>query len=96
MTDGLDTLMRGTFPPVAVDDGAAARIVSATMARAQQLDQRPDWRHVLQGLIRPGFLLRYAMPMAAAALCGLVFAETLAPRAVSPLDSYSVFAAGYQ
>lgn len=96
MTDQLDSLIRSAFPPTEMPAGATARVIAATLDRVHHTRPAPMpiRRQVLD------VLLRYAMPMAAAALCAVVWGGALVPAPAqqtgSLLDGYTTLSAGYR
>jgi hypothetical protein len=82
--DDLDEMMRRLVPPVEVDPARADRVMERVMAR---LDETPapasaSFRGWLASLLP---MSRFALPMAAAALLGVVVGKDLRPD--SPLVS---------
>lgn len=80
--DDLDEMMRRLVPPVEVPPERAARVVAGVMAR---LDSGAGGGGEVIPLRRPWMgrvalsLSRFALPMAAAAMLGLVVGEGLRP-----------------
>jgi len=72
--DPLDDFVRGAFPPVEVSPDRIHRLVGGAMARLDEARRPWDWT-VWRELLAP--LTRFALPMAAAALLGIVVGERL-------------------
>ena len=78
--DDLDEVMRRLVPPVEVAPDRAARVMETVMARLDErsrvTDFRAQWADWLAHLLS---VSRFALPMAAAALLGLVVGRDLRP-----------------
>lgn len=80
--DDLDEMMRRLAPPVEVTPERAARVMAGVMAR---LDERMGAEPAVVAMKRPWMrrvvlpLSRFALPMAAAAMLGIVVGEGLRP-----------------
>ncbi|MBI3445044.1 MAG: hypothetical protein HY055_06725 [Magnetospirillum sp.] len=82
--DDLDDLMRNLVPPMIVTPDRAARVMESVLIRLDQCPQAQpqsqSWGGALlawlAGLVP---VPRYAMPMAAAALLGIVVSQGLQP-----------------
>lgn len=79
--DDLDRFVRGATPPAEVTEDRAARVMAGVMAR---LDRRPappasKWAVLARWLGRLTPPPRFAVPMAAAVLLGVVVGQGLRP-----------------
>jgi hypothetical protein len=76
--DDLDDMMRKLVPPVAVAPDRAARVMDRVMARLdeQPIPAREGMSRWLASLLP---MSRFALPMAAAALLGVVVGKDLRP-----------------
>lgn len=76
--DDLDDIMRRLAPPMEVSPERAERVMNRVMAglddRSMAAPSRPSFREWLAGLMP---LSRFALPMAAAALLGIVVGHDL-------------------
>lgn len=91
----LDNFVRSALPPVEVSDRRLDRLSHAVLAR---LDRPAPWRRLVDWLPSP--VGRYALPMATAAMLGLMVGRHLAPPeplfpAQSLLASSSTVLAGF-
>jgi hypothetical protein len=73
--DMLDHFIRTTIPRVEVSSDRLDRLISATLARPPQ---RLTWAHILLAW-GPQLVRRYALPMATAAILGLVVGRYAVP-----------------
>jgi hypothetical protein len=81
--DDLDRLVRGAMPPAKVTEDRAARVMAGVMARLDQgcvrRPRRPFLALLAGRLAGLPSLPRFAVPMAAAALLGIVVGQGLRP-----------------
>jgi len=79
--DDLDRFMRRARPPAEVSDERAARVVAGVMARLEAgPSARPTaWAALGGWLAGLASLPRFAVPMAAAAVLGVVVGQSLRP-----------------
>jgi hypothetical protein len=76
--DDLDEMMRRLAPPVEVDPARAARVMDRVMARLDE-PSAPATAGVREWLACLLPVSRFALPMAAAALLGVVVGKDLRP-----------------